>query len=339
MPFFEIASEVRPKRLTIERPADPRESATETLAEAVRNGLETRPRTLPFTYFYDEVGSQLFDQICELPEYYLTRTEDAILRAHASAMVAGWSHEPAMIELGSGSASKTRRLIAAALGRYGRLHYVPIDVSPAPLIASAQILVRRFSALRVTGYVANYRDALATLPDRIPGPRLWVFLGSSLGNYATEEASELLTQVAAAMGEDDRLLLGTDLAKAAATLEAAYDDAAGVTARFNLNLLARINRELGADFNLDQFQHRAVYRPELGRVEMHLVSRIAQTVRIPGAALAVDFAAGEAIHTENSHKYTPEALTELAHRSGFAEEAVWTDPQGLFRVQRWRLRD
>jgi L-histidine N-alpha-methyltransferase len=336
---FETAPEVRPKRLTIERASQPQESETETLAEAVRSGLEARPRTLPWPYFYDEVGSQLFEAICELPEYYLTRTEDAILRESAGAMVAGWSREPAMIELGSGSASKTRWLIAAALGRYGRLHYVPIDVSPAPLIESAQALVRHFSALRVTGYVANYRDALATLPERIPGPRLWVFLGSSLGNYAADEASGLLTQVAAAMGEDDRLLLGTDLAKDAATLEAAYDDAAGVTAQFNLNLLTRINRELGADFDLDRFAHRAVYRPELGRVEMHLVSRVAQTVRIPGASLTVDFAEGEAIHTENSHKYSPEALAELAHRSGFREEAAWTDPQGLFRVQRWRLRD
>ncbi|SIO25515.1 dimethylhistidine N-methyltransferase [Singulisphaera sp. GP187] len=336
---FEIAPGVRPKRLTIETASAPRETETETLAEAVRLGLEARPRTLPWTYFYDEVGSQLFEAICALPEYYLTRTEDAILREHAHAMVAGWSREPAMIELGSGSSSKTKWLIAAAISQYGNLHYVPIDVSPAPLIESAQALVRHFSAVRVTGYVANYRDALATLPERIPGPRLWVFLGSSLGNYAADEACELLTQVAAAMGEDDRLLLGTDLAKDAATLEAAYDDAAGVTARFNLNLLTRINRELGADFDLDRFTHRAVYRPELGRVEMHLVSRVDQIVRIPGASLTVELAAGELIHTENSHKYSLDGLAELAHGAGFAEEATWTDRQGLFRVQRWRLRD
>ncbi|WP_406694077.1 L-histidine N(alpha)-methyltransferase [Singulisphaera sp. Ch08] len=336
---FEIAPGVRPKRLTIERASAPQETETETLAEAVRLGLDARPRTLPWTYFYDEVGSQLFEAICELPEYYLTRTEDAILSEHADAMTAGWSQEPAMIELGSGSSSKTKWLISAAISRYSKLHYIPIDVSPAPLIDSAQALVRHFSALRVTGYVANYRDALATLPERIPGPRLWVFLGSSLGNYAADEACELLNQVAAAMGEDDRLLLGTDLAKDAATLEAAYDDAAGITARFNLNLLTRLNRELGADFDLSRFTHRAVYRPDLGRVEMHLVSQVPQTVRIPGAAITVDFAEGELIHTENSHKYSLDGLAELAHRAGFAEEAAWTDPQGHFRVQRWRLRD
>lgn len=335
----ETAQGVKPKRLTIERVSAPRETETETLAEAVRLGLNARPKTLPWTYFYDDVGSELFEAICALPEYYLTRTEDAILREHAREMVAGWSREPAMIELGSGSSSKTRWLIAAALHHYGHLHYVPIDVSAAPLIESAQSLVRQFSAVRVTGYVANYRDALAILPERIPGPRLWVFLGSSLGNYTADEAVELLTQVAAAMGEDDRLLLGTDLAKDTATLEAAYDDAAGVTARFNLNLLARINRELGADFDLDRFSHRAVYRPELGRVEMHLVSQVAQTVRIPKADLTVKFAAEELIHTENSHKYSHEGLAELALRAGFAEETAWTDRQGFFRLQRWRLRD
>ncbi|MHC5543536.1 L-histidine N(alpha)-methyltransferase, partial [Singulisphaera rosea] len=226
---------------------------------------------------------------------------------------------------------------SAALRRYGRLHYIPIDVSPTALIESAQALVRHFPELRVTGHTATYQDALPVVAEEVEGPKFWVFLGSSLGNYDDEGAAELLRQLANAMGPDDRLLLGTDLAKDAATLEAAYDDAQGVTARFNLNILARINRELGGDFDVDSFAHRAVYRPELGRVEMHLVSRSDQAVRIPGSSLTVRFDEGESIHTESSHKYTLEGLRDLAHRAGFEEDAAWTDRQGLFRVQRWRL--
>src|SRR5262249_30103700 len=156
-------------------------------------------------------------------------------------------------------------LISAAIARYGRLHYVPIDVSESALVESAMALVRQYAALRVTGHVANYRDALMPVIESIPPPRLWVFLGSSLGNYEDEEAADLLGQVASAMSPDDRLLLGTDLAKDAATLEAAYDDAQGVTAQFNRNLLERINRELGADFDVTRFAHRAIYRPDRGR--------------------------------------------------------------------------
>jgi dimethylhistidine N-methyltransferase len=314
----------------------PSRTPTASFAGAVRRGLLSRPRSLPWTYFYDEHGSALFERICRLPEYYLTRTEDAILREHAAAMVAGWSQGPTLLELGSGSAVKTQRLIASALELYGTLHYVPIDVSATFLESSAQTLVRRFSALRVTGYVADYQTALAGASARIDGPKLVVFLGSSLGNYSTDEASDLLAQVVRTMGADDRLLLGTDLAKDRATLEAAYDDAQGVTAQFNKNLLTRINRELGADFDLDQFTHRARYRPELGRVELSLVARSDQTVHIPGAGLTVPFGAGESIHTESSHKYTVEGLQALAADSGLTEEASWTDRDGLFRVQRWR---
>jgi dimethylhistidine N-methyltransferase len=308
-------------------------------AAAVRDGLLAQPRSLPWQYFYDEHGSRLFDRICGLPEYYLTRTEDAILRDHASAMVAGWPRgtAPCLIELGSGSATKTERLIAAALATYGTLHYVPIDVSATALEQSARALVRRFAALRVTGYVADYQSALPRATEAITEPKLVVFLGSSLGNYSPTEAISLLGQVARVMGPEDRLLLGTDLAKDRATLEAAYDDAQGVTAQFNRNLLRRINRELGGDFDLDRFEHRAIYHPERGRVEMHLISRNDQVVRIAAAGLSVRFEAGESIHTENSHKYTRKTLRSLAQHSGFREEAFWVDQDGRFRVQRWRL--
>lgn len=322
------------KRLSIVR--IPEDRNPETFAEAVRAGLTATPKTLPCRFFYDAAGSALFEQICELPEYYLTRTEDAILREHADAMVAGWLDPPVLIELGSGSSTKTRRLIGAALAAHGHLDYVPIDVSPTILEASARDLVRDFLHLRVTGYAGDYRVALAELSRRIHKPKCFVFLGSSLGNYADAEAVELLGHVARAMGPTDRLLLGTDLAKGRAILEAAYDDARGVTAAFNVNLLVRVNRELGADFDTDAFVHQARWREDLGRVEMHLVSRVEQTVAVPGAGITVRFEAGESIHTENSRKYTPELLESLAGRAGFAVERTWTDPDRRFQVQRWK---
>lgn len=309
---------------------------TRAFARAVRDGLLARPKTLPFQYFYDETGSALFEQICRLPEYYLTRTEDAILREHAAAMTEGWASPPTLIELGSGSAEKTRRLISAALGRYFRLHYVPIDVSESAVEASARDLVRTFPALRVTGYVGDYHQSLTDIAARLRGPKLVIFLGSSLGNYEPERAADLLGNVAGVMGPHDRFLIGTDLVKDPAVLEAAYDDAQGVTGRFNRNLLARINRELRADFVIDRFRHRAVYRADLGRVEMHLVSLADQAVHIPDAGVTVQFAEGESIHTENSHKYTRAGLHDLAARAGFVEDTAWTDSRGWFRVQRWR---
>lgn len=333
---IDSSSQVEARRLSIVRLPDP--SAVESFAEVVRRGLSSTPKVLGCQYFYDAAGSELFERICELPEYYLTRAEDAILREHAEEMVAGWFKAPAMLELGSGSSSKTRRLIGAALDSYGDLHYLPIDVSPTILEESARSLVGEFPLLRVTGYAADYLDALKVMTGRIARPKLILFLGSSLGNYEAGPAAELLGKVAEVMGHADRLLLGTDLDKDRATLEAAYDDARGVTAEFNRNILVRINRELGADFRPEQFGHEARYRPELGRVEMHLVSLRDQVVNVPGAGLTVEFREGESIHTENSHKYTVEGLRDLARRSGFAEEAAWTDPRDHFRVQRWRLR-
>ncbi len=335
---IEAASSLRSGRLTIVEGGESAGEPPDAFALAVRSGLRARPKSLPCRYFYDDQGSRLFERICDLPEYYLTRTEDAILREHAHAMVAGWLADPVLVELGSGSSSKTRRLIEAALRTYGALHYVPIDVSKTILEESAEGLVRAYPGLRITGFAANYRDALAGVVERFDRPKLFVFLGSSLGNYEPDDAVDLLSLVAGSMDPSDRLLLGTDLDKDPAVLEAAYDDAQGITARFNLNLLARINRELGARFELDRFEHRARYRGDLRRVEMHLVSRVDQMVAIPGAGLTVRFAERESIHTENSHKYTPETLRILADRSGLREEAAWTDPLERFRVQLWRAR-
>ena len=335
---IEDATSLRAGRLTIIEGGESAGEPPDAFPLAVRAGLRAAPKTLPCRYFYDDEGSRLFERICDLPEYYLTRTEDAILREHAHEMVAGWLADPVMVELGSGSSSKTRRLIEAALRAYGGLHYVPIDVSKTILEESAEALVGAYPGLQITGFAANYRDALAGVVERFDRPKLFVFLGSSLGNYEIEEAVELLSLVAGSMDPSDRLLLGTDLDKDPALLEAAYDDARGVTARFNLNLLERINRELGGRFDLDRFEHRARYRGDLRRVEMHLVSRIAQEVAIPGAGLTVRFAEGESIHTENSHKYTVETLRTLADRAGLHEEAAWTDSLEQFRVQLWRVR-
>ncbi len=335
---IEVESSLPAGRLSIVEGGESAGESPDAFALAVRSGLRGVPKTLPCQYFYDAQGSRLFERICDLPEYYLTRTEDAILREHAGAMVAGWLADPVMVELGSGSSSKTRRLIEAAIRAYGSLHYVPIDVSKTILEESAEALVAAYPELRVTAFAANYRDALAGVVERFDRPKLFVFLGSSLGNYEPDDAVELLSLVAGSMDTSDRLLLGTDLDKDPALLEAAYDDAQGVTAQFNLNLLQRINWELGGRFDLDRFEHQACYRGDLRRVEMHLVSRVAQEVTIPGAGLTVRFAEGESIHTENSHKYTPETLRVLADRSGLSEEASWTDPLGRFRVQLWRLR-
>ena len=308
----------------------------EQFARDVREGLLGRPKSLSCTYFYDARGSRLFEQICDLPEYYLTRTEDSILRRSADAMLAGWSRSPVLIELGSGSSTKTRRLISAARSRYGRVHYLPIDVSSTILAESAERLVRGFPGLRVTGVTGDYRSSLAEICVRIRRPKLVLFLGSSLGNYDTAAAVELLSAIRDLMTPEDALLLGTDLVKEAARLESAYDDAAGVTAAFNKNLLVRINRELGGNFSLDAFDHEARFNTHLRRVEMHLVSRVRQSVEVPGANLTVGFESGESIHTENSHKYDAGSLDQLAQAAHFTEEAAWTDARGDFRVQRWR---
>ena len=337
MPFEAVSPiQAQAERLTIVEGGESAGEPPDAFAQAVRSGLRAHPKTLPCRYFYDDRGSRLFEQICDLPEYYLTRVEDSILREHAPAMVRGWLADPVMVELGSGSSSKTRRLIEAALQLYGSLHYVPIDVSRTILEESAEALVEAYPKLRVTGFAANYRDALAGVVERFDRPKLFLFLGSSLGNYEANDAVELLSLVARSMDPSDRLLLGTDLDKDPSVLEAAYDDSARVTARFNLNLLERINRELGGGFDPESFEHRARYRGDLRRVEMHLVSRVDQEVAIPSAGLKARFAAGESIHTENSHKYTPETLRSLADRSGFQEEAAWTDPDERFRVQLWR---
>jgi dimethylhistidine N-methyltransferase len=298
-------------------------------------GLTAQPKTLPSKYFYDELGSHLFEALCHLPEYYLTRAETEILKRYANTIVNRLPGSLSLIELGSGSAIKTRYLIEALLARQPRLHYQPIDISATMLKQSSRELQRDYPHLRITPQANDYTQGLGGI-ERVEGERMLVlFFGSNIGNYAPDEALALLREVRRALRTGDGLLLGADLKKSAATLEAAYDDALGVTAAFNLNLLLRLNRELDADFDLAHFEHRAIYHRELGRVEMHLVSRAAQVIHLGAIGLTVKMQEGETIQTENSYKYDHPQLVALAQAAGFKHEATWLDARERFSSNLW----
>ncbi len=310
-----------------------------TLPEAVVAGLSRRPATLPCRFFYDEMGSALFEQICEQPEYYPTRTEHSILERSADRMIQAAVSERSeiaakpitIVELGSGSSSKTRLLIEAALRSQGRLNYVPIDISGEFLHESAAALLEEYGDqdLSITAVAAEYHDALSALPAR-EGPRLFLFLGSNIGNFSTASAVSLLSDIRRQMFPEDRLLVGVDLVKERGVMEAAYNDSAGVTAAFNLNLLRRINREMGADFDPALWEHRALFNEEASRMEMWLMSRVDQIVTLPQEELYVPFKKGEGIHTENSHKYTRASFNRLCDAADLSLQEVWTDPRGWF---------
>jgi dimethylhistidine N-methyltransferase len=322
----------RPLEVIDVPPAHPQE----TLHHAVEEGLSGPLKTLPCRFFYDEIGSLLFERICQIPEYYPTRTERSILERHADAMIAAASGDAAelsVIELGSGSSCKTRLLIEAALRRQRHLHYVPIDISGSFLRSSAETLLNDYPRLSITAIAAEYRDALTALPpEDADRPRLFLFLGSNIGNFAPCEAISLLAAIRGQMKPSDRALVGTDLVKSPTVLTAAYNDAAGVTEAFNKNLLARINRELGADFDLDRWEHRAPWVPERSRIEMWLVSQERQTVTVGALNRRVQFEAGEGIHTENSHKFTPDSFSAIGTAADLAVARIWTDPREWFAV-------
>jgi dimethylhistidine N-methyltransferase len=301
-------------------------------ADDVRAGLTARPKTLPPKYFYDELGSALFEAICLLPEYYLTRAEAEILTTRAAEIVA--LVEPArLVELGSGTALKTRFLIQAGLSR-GALAYSAIDISQSVLVATAKALVAEYPTLAVRSYQGDYYDGLRQLaldqPSATNGRTLALFLGSNIGNFDPPQALRLVRAIREALRSSDALLLGTDLKKDPAMLEAAYDDAIGLTAAFNRNILARINRELGGHFDLATFAHRARYNREAGRIEMHLESLTDQTIAIDTLSLRVSFASGETIHTESSYKFSPHDIERLARDAGFTLARSWTDEAGRF---------
>lgn len=288
--------------------------------------LATRPRSISPKYFYDVRGSALFDRICELPEYYPTRTELAILGGNAREIAAHMGPRAEIVEFGAGSLRKVRLLLDAMEQPAG---YLPIDISGEHMARSAAALQQDYPGLRVQPVVADYtRDLQLALPAGA-GRRVGFFPGSTIGNFTPPQALHFL-QGAARLLRGGALLLGADLIKDPAVLHAAYNDAQGVTAAFNLNLLARANRELGTRFVLEQFAHSAFYNAPLQRIEMHLVSRCRQAIALDGASY--EFEEGETLHTENSYKYTADGLHALAARAGFRPGPVWTDPERLFSV-------
>lgn len=301
-------------------------------ADDTRRGLTSTPKTLLPHYFYDDLGSILFAAICEIPEYYLTRAETEILNDHYSDIAARMGNPSRLIELGSGGARKTRILIRALFERAPRLEFVPVDVDAGVLTQSSGELLTEFPALTIHAICGDFRDPQETLSrlDATSGSTTVLFLGSSIGNLDLEEAESMLLSLRAALRPGDSLFLGADRRKSAAILEPAYDDALGVTAAFNRNLLVRMNRELGANFDLHNFAHRALFNSERSRIEMHLVSSLRQTVRIDALDLEIEFREGETIHTENSYKYDDDTLAMLAARAGFRLEARWLDSNAWF---------
>ena len=311
------------------------------LAADVRAGLTATPKLLYARHFYDAEGSRLFEEICRLPEYYLTRAEAQILGAMAGELVEVFREEPELVELGSGSALKTKTLIRAFLGAYGKLRFVPIDISTEMLEQSSRELVDGFDGLVVDAIASEYLGGLRELTrmdreEHRTSPRLVLWLGSSIGNLGRQQAKDFLHDIHDVVERRDRMLIGLDRRKDAAVLEAAYDDAAGVTAEFNRNILRRINRELGADFDVERFDHRAIYREEEGRVEMHLVSQDDVTVNVSALGLRVDFTAGETIHTESSYKYSDAEIEALAEASEFRIERHWMDEARRFSLVLFR---
>jgi L-histidine N-alpha-methyltransferase len=299
------------------------------LAEDVREGLSAERKTLPPKYFYDQRGSDLFEQITRLPEYYQTRTESRLLTVIADQLVQQTAPR-SLVEIGSGSSSKTR-IILDALRRAGSLDtYVPVDVSRSMLEETARALEAEYQGLRVDGLVHDFEAHLDVLPGQ--GPHLLAFLGSTIGNLEAEASHRFLLNVAEVLEEEDHFLLGTDLVKDPAMLEAAYDDAQGVTALFNKNVLSVLNRQLGADFDLDRFAHRSVYNESESRIEMYLVSDCRQEVEVATLGLTVPFEDGEAMLTEISCKYTEAGVRRMLADAGL-ELVRWdTDPEQLFAL-------
>lgn len=306
-----------------------RRQQTADLAEAVRAGLGSRPYAIPPRFFYDDIGSALFEDICSAPEYYQTRTEVRILKSIRHTLAEILDDRFRMVELGSGNSHKTR-IILDALAEAGGAEYVPIDISGV-LESGAGSLADDYPGVQVTGIVDTYEAGLA-LVDGMAGHNFVVFLGSSLGNMCPEESASFLRTVRSLMRSGDMLLLGLDLVKKIPVLEAAYNDSVGITARFNLNILSRINRELDADFDVSQFSHNAFYNAVHKRIEMHLVSDVNQIVHIPKAGITMALRSGDSIHTEDSYKYTIPDIYRLAREAGFDVQQLWTDEDKLFSV-------
>lgn len=318
------------ERLTInliQSPSAPESNLEE--GQDVIEGLSNRPKSLPPKYFYDELGSQLFEQICELPEYYLTRTEAAILQQYAGA-IAQLTGPCELVELGSGSATKTRLLLDAYQDYGYPLTYIPIDVSGSMLTESAHQLLATYSDLRIHGLVSTYELALAQLPPTTLPTRMLCFIGSSLGNLTPEACDEFMTQVAAALQPGEYFLLGVDLHKSDDLLEAAYNDSQGVTAKFNLNMLHHLNWRFQGNFDSNQFEHVAFYNQAKRQIEIYLKSLTSQVATLRALNLTVNFAADEMLLSEISRKFDLQALTQTLQDHGLKPLKTFTDDKQWF---------
>jgi dimethylhistidine N-methyltransferase len=304
----------------------------------VHEGLSSRPKYLQPKYFYDKVGSELFEQITEQPEYYPTRTEASILKGYAPNIRDAVDGEVSLVELGSGSSNKTTILLDCFLEEQGRLPYLPIDISPKMLEQSAERLDSDYEGVATIPIASDYADGLHEAnriiheKEHLPDRKLVLFLGSTIGNFEPPAARSFLQMIRKRMRDGDGLLVGFDLQKEREVLHAAYNDRAGVTARFNLNLLTRINRELGGSFDLEQFSHHAFYNDGKGRVELHLKSEDDQTVSVDHLEETYAFEKEETIHTESSYKYTLGLIDDHAQASGFDTEQVFTDDKKWFAL-------
>ena len=306
------------------------------MAYEVREGLSATPKGLPSKLFYDEIGSALFEQITELPEYYLTRTERSILESFAGEILQQAGPSLTLIELGAGTASKTCILIEELLRRQSRALFYPIDVSSSALNEAVRQLGCQFPDLRVNPIVADYTGGVPTL-GRISGRKLVLYIGSSIGNFEPPAAIGILRRIRRTLRPGDALLLGADIAKSPKILLPAYDDAQGVTAAFNKNILARLNRELEADFRLAAFRHVALWNRRHSRMEIYLESMMAQTAFVAALAMDLSFERGERIHTENSYKYTDDMIDSILRESGFTREHSWRDRKKWFGVHLARV--
>jgi dimethylhistidine N-methyltransferase len=311
---------------------DPHPARIASFAEDVRTGLGMRPYTLAPKYFYDDLGSALFDAITRLPEYYLTRVERDLLATYGSQIVSAFDEPLELVELGSGSAIKTRVIIEAILARQARLMFHPIDISPDALIESSHALLASHEALSVSAYASDYfallRAQRLVTRDRV----LALYLGSNVGNFEPVAARELFGLLGSALRPGDGLLVGYDLKKDPSVLELAYNDPTGVTAAFNKNLLARINRELGGDFDLSAFSFRARYDAEAGAIRSYLRAKRAMVVDVPGASVTAPFEVGETIHTESSYKFATSDMVGLVASGGFVEHATYSDAASRYAL-------
>ncbi len=301
--------------------------STDDLRREVVNGLAGEPKSIPPKFFYDRRGSELFDAICELPEYYQTRTEMNILRNCVDDIVDLIGPDCLLIELGSGASKKVRLL----LEQLRPSSYLGVDISKEFLLSSTRTLAADYPWLDVHAACVDFSHTLDIPHGEIFGHKVAFFPGSSIGNFDPDDAIDLLQRIAVMMNTEGHLLIGVDLKKDSRILNAAYNDAAGVTAEFNLNLITRIREQLDSDINPDTFSHHAFYNSDRGRIEMHLLSNRAQRFHVEGSVFELN--AGETIHTENSYKYTIEEFGELAAAAGFRQQKVWTDESSLFSVQ------